>query len=278
MSGETDPLYVAARCALLDAFEAVEEHADALVLVGAQAIYLHTGEGDLAIAPFTTDGDIAIDPSKLGPTPLLGDALAASGFVREPTTVGIWTRSIEVTGTSHLVAVDFLVPDSLAGEGRRGARIPPHSKTSARRVVGLEGALVDRGQHRLAALDDADPRTILLSVAGPGALLVAKLHKIEERVDAPDRLSDKDALDVLRILRATPARDIARRLESLLADPLSEPVATHALQALPELFGDTRAPGSEMAARAASPLENPDTIRASVVALCQELLGRVPRK
>lgn len=60
-----DAVYVQARRVLLDALEALGDQRDALVLVGAQAIYLHTGEGDLAVAPYTTDGDIALDPSEL---------------------------------------------------------------------------------------------------------------------------------------------------------------------------------------------------------------------
>ncbi len=270
--GVADPLYVAARRALLDALGAVEYHLGALVLVGAQAIYLHTGDGDLAIAPFTTDGDLALDPSRLGPAPLLQDALVGAGFKREPAVVGIWQRSLDVAGTGRLVAVDFLVPASLGGEGRRGARIPPHSKTVARKVVGLEGALVDRDLQRIGSMEDADPRTFMLNVAGPGALLVAKLHKIEERVGEADRLTDKDALDVLRLLRAIPTQDVANRLALLLADPVSSRVTADALESLPRLFGSAGAAGSQMAARAASPLEDPDTVRASLVALTDALV------
>ena len=62
MPGAPDPEYVAARRVLLDALEALDDHRAALILVGAQAIYMHTGEGDLAVAPYTTDGDIALDP------------------------------------------------------------------------------------------------------------------------------------------------------------------------------------------------------------------------
>jgi hypothetical protein len=43
---------------LLDALVALEPHIDALVLVGAQAIYLHTGDADLAVAEYTTDADL----------------------------------------------------------------------------------------------------------------------------------------------------------------------------------------------------------------------------
>jgi hypothetical protein len=65
-----DPRYVAARCALLDALVALEPHAAAVIIAGAQAVYLHTGTGDLAVAPFTTDADLALDPEHLASDPL----------------------------------------------------------------------------------------------------------------------------------------------------------------------------------------------------------------
>ena len=46
-----EPEYVAARRVLLDAYEALGTHRKAVVLVGAQAIHLHVGEGDLAVTP-----------------------------------------------------------------------------------------------------------------------------------------------------------------------------------------------------------------------------------
>jgi hypothetical protein len=63
MTGVTDDPYVRARRVLLDALEALNEHRNAVILVGAQAIYLHVGEGDIAVAVYTTDGDIALDPA-----------------------------------------------------------------------------------------------------------------------------------------------------------------------------------------------------------------------
>ncbi|MCP5025001.1 MAG: hypothetical protein GY929_01840 [Actinomycetia bacterium] len=65
MPGEPDPLHVRARAALLDATDALAEQLDALVLVGAQAIYLHTGDADLAVAECTTDADFTIGPAQL---------------------------------------------------------------------------------------------------------------------------------------------------------------------------------------------------------------------
>jgi len=63
MPGAPDSEYVAARRVLLDALEALRAHLDALVLVGAQAIYLHTGAIDLALAEATglvQDGDVRV--------------------------------------------------------------------------------------------------------------------------------------------------------------------------------------------------------------------------
>lgn len=75
MLGVLDPLYVRARAALLDAAEALGAHLDAVVLVGAQAVYLHTGDADLAVAEYTTDADFAISPVELAGAPLLNDLL-----------------------------------------------------------------------------------------------------------------------------------------------------------------------------------------------------------
>ena len=55
-------LLIAARGALLDALDALAAHRDALVVIGAQAVYLHTGAADVALAEATKDSDVAIDP------------------------------------------------------------------------------------------------------------------------------------------------------------------------------------------------------------------------
>jgi hypothetical protein len=75
MSGEPDPLYVRARAALLDALDALEPQLNAVVLVGAQAIYLHTGDADLAVAEYTTDADFSVSPV-LRASDLAGDVTA----------------------------------------------------------------------------------------------------------------------------------------------------------------------------------------------------------
>jgi hypothetical protein len=80
------------------------------------------------------------------------------------------------------IPVDLRVPEHLAGSGsRRGVRIPPHDKHSARRAAGLEAAIIDRSPMSVESLDDHG-RSAIINVAGPVALLVAKLHKLGERV------------------------------------------------------------------------------------------------
>ena len=70
-----DKLYILARRVLLDALDALGAHRDAVILVGAQAVYLRAGDADLAVAPYTTDGDLVLDPAILGLTPPLESAL-----------------------------------------------------------------------------------------------------------------------------------------------------------------------------------------------------------
>jgi hypothetical protein len=69
MPGAPDPLYVRARSALLDALDALQPHLDAVVLVGAQAVYVHTGNADVGGAEYTTDADFSISPSELADSP-----------------------------------------------------------------------------------------------------------------------------------------------------------------------------------------------------------------
>ena len=109
-------------------------------------------------------------------------------------------------------------------------------------------------------------------VAGPGALLVAKVHKIVERSDSTDRLRDKDAHDVLRLLRATDTADLAQRLDRLRSDELSGDVTTEAIAQLEPLFGNINATGVRMAVRAAGPSADSDTTAASLTTLVSNLL------
>jgi hypothetical protein len=69
-----DPEYVAARSVLLDALDALADHRDALVVVGAQAVYLRT-EPIESYQDFTTDADLALDSGLLSDRPGLEEAM-----------------------------------------------------------------------------------------------------------------------------------------------------------------------------------------------------------
>ena len=290
-----DPRYVAARRVLLDALEALDEHRDAIVVVGAQAVYLRTGAANVGVAEYTTDGDLALDAARLAPTPLLGAAMGerfdrgknAAG-IEEP---GVWVQQVQVDGEDIEITVDLIVPEALApAGGSRGARLGPHGKRAARKASGLEAAVVDNDVLAIEALDPDDGRRIACAVAGPTALLIAKAHKIGDRLAEsarPDRLVDnvyKAQLDPA-LQAQTPtalarliSRDIKGQFASfwaiqralllvarLLADERVAGPSRRGLDLLRAQFGARRAPGVEMAVRSLRVGVPEDRVRAVCV-------------
>lgn len=277
MFGELDPQYVVARSVLLDAFNALGSQRKAVILIGAQAIYLHTGAIELAVAEYTTDADIALDPSMLDEVPEIESAMTAAGFHRGKR-VGAWFVSRDIGGVFTNVDIDLMVPEAVGGPGSRAARLSGHAKHVARKARGLEPALIDKSVMTIQALDQTDPRYFSVAVAGPAALIVSKVHKIRERLAEREqrRLNDKDALDVLRLLRAAPTKDLAKTFSNLLGAVVSNEVTREALAALKDLFANPRAVGSQMAVRSAGPLANADEIAQSCAILTSDLLGAIP--
>ena len=141
----------------------------------------------------------------------------------------------------------------------------------------MEAAVVDHELRTISALDPDDTRTFEARVAGPAALLIAKVHKIHERRDQPDRLNDKDAHDVYRLLVATTDMTaLGSSFQRLLFDPVSKTVSKQALDWLPVLFADgPDALGSVMAGRAEEGIGDPDLVAASVAALAADVLAAV---
>jgi hypothetical protein len=271
-----DPLYVAAREVLLDALDALGEQRDAMILAGAQAIYIHTGAADLAVAEFTTDGDLVVIPEELKSHPLLSEAMGRR--FRPGLQPGSWLRDVMILGIPTSIPVDLLVPEAVAGAGRRAARLGNHGSRAARRVRGLEGALFDHAVISLNALDANDPRVFEIRVAGPSSLLVAKLHKLADRSQArkAKRLKDKDALDVLRLLRGIPVERLAQSMRELANKPLSADVTRESIDYLQTLFGTTAATGTLMVVRATERLEDSRVIAESCVLLARELIALLP--
>jgi hypothetical protein len=272
------PEYVAARRVLLDALEALGPHAGALVLVGAQAVYLRAGPRSLPVAEFTTDGDLTIEPGLLSEDPPLEKLMQAAGFALlelggapEP---GIWQKRVEIGGREITVPIDLIVPSEVAPSGsRRSARLPGHGKRAARKTSGLEAALVDNEAIAIEALEADDRRSTRLRVAGVAALLVAKTHKIADRIETGrvDRLSDKDGADVVRLMASSSATAVASTLEALMSNPIAAAVTTVAVERFEELFGRRGGAGIELAARALREAMPEERVRAISLAYTGEL-------
>lgn len=193
-------IYQVARRTLLDALEALTPYRSALTIVGAQAVYLRSGDADFGVAPSTSDGDVVLDPALLGhgDSPGLGELLKTAGFHSAlhdggGTRPGIWAKDYPEISVEPFT-VDLIVPDAFAGPGRRAARIgPPHDKHDAGRAKGLEPAIVDGEPMEVGALEPGDERKVRVDVAGPAALLVARAYKISDRrADKGGRLKAKD--------------------------------------------------------------------------------------
>lgn len=277
----TPPLMVEARRVLFEALEALAEHRGSLVLVGAQAVYLRTDEIALSFsASYTTDSDLAIDPTTLADTPLLADLMTAAGFkLTQPDRPGIWGKSVVMDGHDELIPVDLIVPEALAGSGRRGARLAGHGKVAAGRADGLEAALVDRSPMTITALDPTDERAMTVDVAGPTALLVAKLHKIGERTAQsaarPDRVIAKDGADSYRLMLHLGADAAADRVNSLLENPTAGPSTRTAIGYLSTLFSAPAASGVRLAVEGLSSDIPADRVEAVCVGFTQSVLGQI---
>lgn len=215
---------------------------------------------------------MALDPRRLGQSPLVEEAMREAGFILNPTSnqPGAWQ-------TPAGIPVDLMVPEKLAGpasRARRGARLPPHDKSAMRRATGLEAAIVDNTIETVAALETTDIRSFDVKVAGPAALIVAKMHKLMERLDNPHRLNDKDAHDIYRILRAIDTAELAEGLRTTLRDPISEAVTQAAITGIRQhLASGPESTFAHMAGRAELGIGEPDTVSLAASLLAQDLLG-----
>lgn len=256
-TGSPNELYAESRRALLDALVALREHRGSIILIGAQAVYLRSERAKLQVAAFTSDADLGLDPRDLADMPRIEEAMKQAGFkLANKDQPGIWEQEVNRgENESFSIAVDLLVPEVLAGRGSRSAKIPPHANSTARRVPGIEATLVDKSPVTIVSLNpDSDPRSCTIDVAGPTALLIAKAFKIQERVVKaavrPDRLVDKDAGDVVRLMMTNPAADVRKKLVALKADEMAGESTTLGLGYLEQMFGSAGLPGTQMAIRA----------------------------
>lgn len=165
---------------------------------------------------------------------------------------GAWQMVVEVDGDPTPIEVDLMVPASVAPGKGRDARLPDHGKNASRRGPGLEASVRDHDLMTIPSLDlDRDSRTAVLRVAGTPALLIAKAHKLGERISEgkEHRISHKDAGDVFRLMRSPSSSPeaVGARLAELRCDPICQASVDTGVDYLQELFGADRAPGVELA-------------------------------
>jgi hypothetical protein len=190
---------------------------DAVVVVGAQAVYIQTRESDPApFLPFTRDTDIVVDPRILETVPPIHQTLLDHGYRHRRNDPGLyWAPGSSDEQPLDGAAVDILVPEEFAvGKSRRDARIPGDNERAARRVRGLEAALYDKDIVRVEPPDDGEAGVDAF-VAGPAALITAKAQKIAER--GGERLKAKDASDVFLLLRSFEVAELQQRFALLAA-------------------------------------------------------------
>ncbi|MDR3106663.1 MAG: hypothetical protein LBU05_00450 [Bifidobacteriaceae bacterium] len=106
--GPPADLMARAHSALLDALEALADQRQAVILIGAQPVYLHTGSAGSALAEATKDSDLALDPRELHDLPRLGQAMANAGFSATPSRSAISARVRPLTRRRPITLAEAL--------------------------------------------------------------------------------------------------------------------------------------------------------------------------
>jgi len=230
---------------ILATTRALGVHADAVTVVGAHAVHAwaRTKWGDIDMES-TRDGDLVINPVFVAEQPSILEAMQTIGLEPAGTArPGIYGFPEEADlDWSQRTTIDLIVPEAYAGGGgkqARSARMAGQNK-AASRARGLEIAIHDRHLMELPALDRSGD-AIDVHIAGPAALLIAKAHKVGERMAEfdthPDRVKAKDSGDVALLMMvsdgASSARTIAAAVE---ADPIVADAARAGARYLIDLY------------------------------------------
>lgn len=103
------------------------------------------------------------------------------------------------------VPVDLMIPESMSDPGgRRGGRVPPHSKRALRRATGLEAAIVDHAPITITALEPTDERTRTINVRPRSAArrqAAQARRSRRQQPGAPQRQRRSRRLPTARLLR-----------------------------------------------------------------------------
>jgi hypothetical protein len=192
----------------------------------------------------TRDADVVINPSFVADNPNIIEILKSIGLESaikdRPGIYGLETEfnlPLEARTT-----FDILVPEMYAGKGRRAARIPGQ-KNAAGRAMGLELSLWDRHLLKLETVDEPK-KEVEAYVAGPAALLVAKAHKVHERLEQvssrPERLRPKDSGDIALLTMVSDPSEVAQTIKNeVRSHPEITTVVQLAFKWLIEMYGDS---------------------------------------
>jgi hypothetical protein len=239
---------IRSRRLLIDAIKALSPFREALVVIGAHAIHVWAQQawGPIEMEA-TRDADVSINPAFVAENPKIIESLKSIGVEAalkdRPGIYGL--EQEKELPLSARTTFDVLVPERYAGVGRRAARIDGQ-ENAAGRATGLELALWDK---YLLELDTADaPReSVEVFVAGPAALLVAKAHKVHDRLQQfaihPERLRPKDSGDIALLMMVSDPSEIMQVMrKNIKTHPEIAETVDLASRWLIELYGDASVP------------------------------------
>lgn len=167
------------RAAVAIAADALIEATGVATLVGSQAVHLRAPR--LLTVPFrTTDCDFLV--TELDDLAAISDSLGRHGFTQIPGRPGSWRSESAIP--LDLVTATYLHADDTRCAYRPGL------------TLCAEGGVQSRVASKVGA-----PATAGLVIPDPSHLLVAKLHKFNDRISHPSAAPPhKDAYDVYRLL------------------------------------------------------------------------------
>ncbi|MDN4639427.1 hypothetical protein QCD70_04140 [Agreia sp. PsM10] len=221
------PELVSSRRVLVDVIERLEAQRDALVVLGAHAVWEVTKhDTDLPPMDPTHDADLGVIPQLLLHVPLLDQVMDAAGL--EPADMsrpGVWgLKTEQELPFRERLTIDLIAAASVAG-GRlkgRSADVGSHGKRSVSKTQGTELSLVDKREMELESFEDSG-QSVTAWVAGPAALLCAKAYKVIDRLDPkelernPARYKPKDIADMYRLIVVSDGAEVRTIFEEGIA-------------------------------------------------------------
>jgi hypothetical protein len=176
------PEYVEARNVLLDALEALGPEREAVVLAGAQAVYLRTASVAMPATPYAPGNDLLVDPARLGDAPSLDELRS-----RVPAAV-----AIELVPSGDPPEAALVDNDELPV----GALDPDDTRVFPLRVAGVAALMVAKAHSLLSDTDAAD---VYRLVQASSPVEVASRLKVLQRhptVAAPTEEAIEDLMNL----------------------------------------------------------------------------------